>query len=331
MKRFAAFFLSLLLAGAALAQVPIYTRPSSGLSGGTLPSTAFPLLAPDGTAGAPSYSFSGAPGTGMWRNSAGRITFSISGSAGVAFSSSSVILGNAGFYAWTSSSDPNGTGDTFLGRDGAAGSIGQRNGANAQRDCVYNNFTDASNYERGCLDWITTANTMILGTRAAGTGTARDLQLTAASGANVNVNAGGSNRWQFATGGGFLASSDNATDIGAAGATRPRSGYFGTGVNAPRFNAIGGSSPTVGGAACGTSGSVTGMDSAHIVTVGTGGTATTCVVTFSATWTNPPVCIAQNNTDRVAYSIASTATQYTITATAAFSAGGKFYVQCMGQ
>lgn len=48
-----------------------------------------------------------------------------------------------------------------------------RDGTNAQTLRVYNTYTDASNYERGVFDWGTTANTLTIGTQAAGTGTAR--------------------------------------------------------------------------------------------------------------------------------------------------------------
>lgn len=82
--------------------------------------------------------------------------------------------------------------------------------------------------------------------------------------------------------------------------------------------------------ACGTNPSVVGGDTAMLITVGTGGAATTCAVTFALTWANAPVCIAQNNTDRVAYSMATDATTLTITATAAFTAGSKFHVHCIG-
>lgn len=86
--------------------------------------------------------------------------------------------------------------------------------------------------------------------------------------------------------------------------------------------------PTVG--ACGTSPSIAGSDSGMIMTVGTGGVATTCAVNFSAAWSTPPSCVAQNDTDRVAYSIAVTTTAITITATAAFTAGSKFNIICVG-
>jgi hypothetical protein len=87
--------------------------------------------------------------------------------------------------------------------------------------------------------------------------------------------------------------------------------------------------PTIG--ACGTSPSVAGSDDAMVVTVGTGGVATSCAANFGTAYiTNPPVCIAQNNTDKVAYSIVTALGSVTISATAAFTAGSKFYVLCKG-
>lgn len=90
-----------------------------------------------------------------------------------------------------------------------------------------------------------------------------------------------------------------------------------------------GTAPTI--SACGSSPPVVaGNDNAMLVTVGTGGAATSCAINFAATWSTAPVCHAQNDTDRVAYSIATTTSAVTITATAAFTASSKFHVICMG-
>jgi hypothetical protein len=87
--------------------------------------------------------------------------------------------------------------------------------------------------------------------------------------------------------------------------------------------------PTMG--ACGTSPSVIGTDDAMTVTVGTGGAATSCAVNFGTAYvTNPPSCIAQNNTDRVAYNITTAIGSVTITAAAAFTASSKFNILCKG-
>jgi hypothetical protein len=67
-------------------------------------------------------------------------------------------------------------GDVVLARD-AANILAQRNGANAQATRIYNTFTDASNYERGILAWVT--NEFVVGTAVAGSGTPRDMKLVA--------------------------------------------------------------------------------------------------------------------------------------------------------
>jgi len=57
--------------------------------------------------------------------------------------------------------------------------IAQRNGTNAQTYRLYNTYTDASNYERGYLQW--NSNVLELGTEGLGTGTARPVRITAAT------------------------------------------------------------------------------------------------------------------------------------------------------
>jgi hypothetical protein len=100
-------------------------------------------------------------------------------------------------------------------------------------------------------------------------------------------------------------------------------------ITGGRHLTISGTVPTMG--ACGTSPSVVGNDGAMLITVGTGGTATSCAVTFNTAYvTNPPICIAQNNTDKVAYSMVTTTTTLTISAAAAFTASSKFHVHCTG-
>lgn len=118
----------------------------------------------------------------------------------------------------------------------AAEVLAQRNGTNAQSFRVYNTYTDASNYERGVFDWSTSANTLSIGTQAAGTGTAR----------NVNFMRNGITTLQLATSGiffaaNFLAGTDNTYDIGASGGSRPRTGYFGTTVVVGSATLAGGS------------------------------------------------------------------------------------------
>ena len=91
-----------------------------------------------------------------------------------------------------------------------------------------------------------------------------------------------------------------------------------------------GTAPTMG--ACGTSPSVAGNDMVMEITVGTGGAATSCAVSFAQTWlTNAPVCIAESDTDIVAIKSVETTTTATFTVVAAFTASSKLEVVCFGR
>jgi len=95
----------------------------------------------------------------------------------------------SGFIGWYNADSPFSSMsnvDIRLCRD-AAGIIGQRITTGAQTFRVYNTFTDLSNYERGVIDWTTTANTLTIGAQAAGTGVLRTLVLTAGTKAGAPV------------------------------------------------------------------------------------------------------------------------------------------------
>ena len=68
--------------------------------------------------------------------------------------------------------------DVRLYRDDA-GILAQRNGANAQTYRLYNTYTDASNYERGFLQW--NSNVLEIGSEGAGTGSEQPVRITAAT------------------------------------------------------------------------------------------------------------------------------------------------------
>lgn len=68
--------------------------------------------------------------------------------------------------------------DTLLHRE-AGNYWFQHNGTNAQRASWANTYTSATNYEAFSVDWQTTANVAVVGTRTAATGTGRVLRLYA--------------------------------------------------------------------------------------------------------------------------------------------------------
>lgn len=67
--------------------------------------------------------------------------------------------------------------------DGAANTLAQRNGVNAQTFRVYNTYTNASNYERAKIGW--NSNVLEIGSENLGTGSLRNINLI---GGNVGIN-----------------------------------------------------------------------------------------------------------------------------------------------
>lgn len=107
-------------------------------------------------------------------------------------------------------------GNSFIISD-AANTIAQRNGTNPQQFNIYNTFTSSSNYERLGIIWF--GNICFLQTEVGGGGgTIRTLRIKT---------------WDIVADGHLLSSLDNTYDIGANGATRPRTGYFGTSLITP--------------------------------------------------------------------------------------------------
>ena len=113
-----------------------------------------------------------------------------------------------------------------------AGVVEQRNGTNAQAFRVYNTYTDASNYERVSIGHSAGAFQIL--SDALGTGAAKQLQIGTNTAASLVLTTANTLRWQVTSAGHFLAVTDNAYDIGASGANRPRNLYI-----AGSFDALG--------------------------------------------------------------------------------------------
>jgi len=89
-----------------------------------------------------------------------------------------MMMSSAMYLAWSSGGNATSGIDTFMYR-GIAGRIDQRFGVNAQGQRIYNTYTDASNGEWASLGWQDNANILTLATGANGTGTVRNLRLSA--------------------------------------------------------------------------------------------------------------------------------------------------------
>ena len=203
----------------------------------------FPLLAPDGTAVAPSYAFSSQPGTGMFRSSINGFAFTQAGVGvfGVNGASQLIMASNV-LFGWDGGALYNNGLDTILARD-SADTLAQRRGVNAQTFRLYNTFTDASNYERlefGVAVGGNGANTFTISAGNAGTGIKRDIFLQGQR--LLFQTAGANNRWIIDQNGVLSTpAGDNALDIGFFGASRPRNLYIGSTIftTAPTAQAAG--------------------------------------------------------------------------------------------
>ena len=80
----------------------------------------------------------------------------------------------------------------------------------------------------------------------------------------------------------------------------------------------------------GTTPSIAGGDDGGRITVGTGGVATTGVITFGVAYTTAPACVANNETTIQLIQATATTTTLTLTASAAFTAADKLTWVCRG-
>jgi len=80
----------------------------------------------------------------------------------------------------------------------------------------------------------------------------------------------------------------------------------------------------------GTTPSIAGGDDGGRITVGTGGVATTGVITFGVAYATAPACVANNETTIQLIQATATTTTLTLTASAAFTAADKLTWNCRG-
>lgn len=179
---------------------------------------AAPLLAPitPTDCSKPQYSFMGDTDTGINYATANQFWLCSAGASQALIGGGAIDFGprTIGFSAAF------GGVDVPLLRD-AAGVLAQRNGTNSQTFRIYNTFTDAGNYERLFIRF--SGGTLQIGQEGAGTGLSRAVQIVQAGNVGLEVNGTNvlfSRHW--------LAGLDNAYDIGAVGANRPKD-YFGAG------------------------------------------------------------------------------------------------------
>lgn len=133
-----------------------------------------PVLGSEGTAAAPSFTFSTfGSDEGMWHPGDGIVGISTQGLGRFAFNGRNFQMGSDSIVGWSNTGDAAlQTIDLALFRQ-AAGNLIQRNSTSAQRFDVANTYTSASNNELFSVDWQTSANVGLIGMRTAATGTGR--------------------------------------------------------------------------------------------------------------------------------------------------------------
>ena len=213
----------------------------------------------DGSASAPSVTFVTAPTTGWYSGGSAAVLGAVSGVAYWGLFPDEIQAKSTAALAWASAG-VNTVSDLFIWRD-AANVLAQRNGTSAQAFRVYNTFTSAANQEHGFINWTFSGNKFAVGTDSSGAGSGREMVFVT----------DGTGRWSIgATSGHLLSENDNTYDIGASGATRPRTGYFGTSIVSPLIQATArvifdGTTTSTGAGAVGITGSIH-----EITTTGTG-------------------------------------------------------------
>jgi hypothetical protein len=109
----------------------IFIWPGMFSSNGSAVTFATPLLAPDGTAAAPSYSFASDTNTGFYRAGSTNVVYAAGGAPAWSFTLSGFEGRSDAIIGWSSSTNPTAAADTALAR-AAANTLALRNGTNAQ-------------------------------------------------------------------------------------------------------------------------------------------------------------------------------------------------------
>lgn len=128
-----------------------------------------------GSVSLPTIYMAGDTQAGWYRPAANQWTYAAPSVNVITLAATIVRLGGSIPLGWGSGAGSETAHDTTLFRDGAAGTVAQRNGANAQAFRVYNTYTSAALFERLGVRWA--GNVAIIGTEAAGAGVVRPLQI----------------------------------------------------------------------------------------------------------------------------------------------------------
>jgi hypothetical protein len=141
------------------------------------------------------------------------------------------LAGNTGSVRVTNTfeltgASPGSAGDVILARD-AANTLALRNGASAQIFNIYNTYTDPATYVRMSL-----ASTSVTLQATSGDAT---MYMVNSTNNSMDFYTNNAERWRITAAGHWITmGADNTYDIGASGATRPRTLYLGTMLRTPK-------------------------------------------------------------------------------------------------
>lgn len=183
-------------------------------------SVSWPLLAPNGSAAAPSYSWASDPTTGWWTGNGSNIVTTLAGVHRVFQTGNQLTLEGSVGLGWAPGLPTASAPDLILSRDGP-GVLAQKNGANPQKFLVYE---DAGAGKYFALE----ANVGYGYLHAAGGGS---MYVGCDAGGSVRIqpNGGAPGPWNFHIDGNLYPPLDNAVDLGSASA-QLRSLYVGTSI-----------------------------------------------------------------------------------------------------
>jgi hypothetical protein len=194
---------------------------------------------------------------------------------------------------------------------------GQNGGTSGKGDIILQGGASADSGTAGSIN-------ISGGISASGTGGSVDIKAgynsATGAGANIELSLGGT----ISTPGDIIVSSFDASDdnhfLKIKGATRHIHVSDTGGTNKPTILSGGGTSPTIAG-----------TDTAFQITVGTGGSSSTVTVTFNEAWATAPMVWASHQGAVLPLRCDASTTTVAITASSAFTVGGKIDVFCIGK
>lgn len=144
---------------------------------------------------------------------------------------------------------------------------------------------------------------------------------------DADLNSSGGHNWHFAaTGGSNGVTGGGAFAIIDKGTGGSPTDLYRLVVTAVGHILFGSSPPSVG--SCGTSPSVAGNDTAGRITVGTGGVATSCTLTFESAFGTKPACVVADEDTSLLLTGKASTTDLVITAATPFTAGDEIVYHC---